>query len=81
MPPDDHPRPGSPAPRHPEGGAPAGAPIDPEQIAALLDGRLGGPQRADVLARLAAGGDFQLFAETAAVLRQAEDEPPPGPSG
>lgn len=79
MPPEEHPRP-RPS-RSPESGPPSDPPIDPEQTAALLDGRLRGPRRAALLARLAAGGDFQVFAETAAVLREAEDEPPPEASG
>jgi anti-sigma factor RsiW len=58
----------------------AGRDIDPETLAALLDGRLDEPRRAAVLARLAAGDGFIACAEAAAALRDAEvrDEEPGG---
>lgn len=45
-----------------------------EEIGALLDGRLETGPRTELLARLAASGeDFEVFADTAAVLREAEE--------
>jgi len=46
-----------------------------EQIGALLDGRVPEPRRSELLALLAADdGDYEVFADTAAVLREAEEE-------
>jgi len=45
-----------------------------EEIGALLDGRLESGPRTELLARLAASDeDFDVFADTAAVLREAEE--------
>ncbi|MFL5539305.1 MAG: hypothetical protein ACJ8J0_09940 [Longimicrobiaceae bacterium] len=59
-----------------------------EEIGALLDGRLESGPRTELLARLAASDeDFDVFADTAAVLREAEEgdtaenEPSTVPSG
>jgi hypothetical protein len=47
--------------------------IDDERLAALLDGRVQGPEREALLRRIAASDDdFRDFAETAAVLRETE---------
>lgn len=46
--------------------------IEPERIAELLDGRLEEPERGRLLVQLATSGEFCDFAETAAVLREAE---------
>jgi hypothetical protein len=58
-----------------------------EEIGALLDGRLESGPRTELLARLAASDDdFDVFADTAAVLREAEEgatpenEPSPVPT-
>lgn len=49
--------------------------LDTETIAALLAGKLGELERAAALEKLASSGDdFRLFLETAAVLRQIEEE-------
>jgi hypothetical protein len=54
--------------------------IDTERLAALLDGRVGDAERAELLERLAASDDdFQTFAETAAVLRESEEADAPAP--
>src|SRR5690349_2750886 len=46
-----------------------------EEIGALLDGRLESGPRTELLARLAASDDdFDVFADTAAVLREAEED-------
>jgi hypothetical protein len=48
---------------------------DDERLAALLGGRLEGPEREELLAHLLANGeDYQVFADTAAILQEAEDE-------
>ncbi|HEX8361911.1 MAG TPA: hypothetical protein VF613_17460 [Longimicrobium sp.] len=48
--------------------------IETERLAALLDGKLGGSERDELLAKLSSSGDdFDIFAETAAVLREAEE--------
>lgn len=48
---------------------------DDERIAALLAGRLEGPEREELLAHLLANDeDYQVFADTAAILREAEEE-------
>ncbi len=48
---------------------------DDERLAALLGGRLEGPEREEVLAHLLADDeDYQVFADTAAILQEAEDE-------
>jgi hypothetical protein len=48
--------------------------MDPEEIGALLDGAAAGERRDALLARLAAAGDdYDLFADTAAVLRELEE--------
>lgn len=47
---------------------------DDERLAALLDGRTVGPQRGELLAHLArADEDYDVFADTAAVLRELEE--------
>jgi hypothetical protein len=53
-----------------------GPPIDPERLAALLDGRLAGRERDEALARLAALDDEALgaYADAAAVTRELEAE-------
>jgi len=52
--------------------------LDAEKIAALLAGKLGETERAAALERLASSGDdFRLFMETAAVLREIEEEEAP----
>ena len=46
-----------------------------ERLAALLDGRLDPRAREELLARLSADDeDYRVFAETAAILREAEEE-------
>jgi hypothetical protein len=48
---------------------------DDERLAALLEGRLEGPERDELLAYLAtADEDLHVFAKTAAVLREMEEE-------
>jgi hypothetical protein len=49
---------------------------DDERLAALLEGRLEGPERDELLAYLATteDEDFHVFAKTAAVLREMEEE-------
>lgn len=48
---------------------------DDERLAALLEGRVQGGQREDMLARLAAADDdYEVFAGAAGVLRALEDE-------
>jgi len=48
---------------------------DPERIGALLDGRLHGAERETALLDLAASeDDGTVFHDTAAVLREAEEE-------
>jgi hypothetical protein len=48
---------------------------DDERLAALLEGRLDGPERDELLAYLAtADEDLQVFARTAAVLREMEED-------
>ena len=54
---------------------PPGGGADPERLAALLDGRLAGAERDDLLAQLAASeDDLALFAEAAAIQRELEAE-------
>lgn len=56
---------------------------DDERLSALLDGRLSGKQREDVLAHLvAADEDYDVFTDAAAILREAEEGTrlPPPPS-
>ena len=49
--------------------------VNLERIGSLLDGRLTGPVRDSVLAEVAASdSDYEVFADTAAVLRDAESE-------
>ena len=49
--------------------------VDPERIGALLDGRLNGEEREAALLELAASeDDGTVFHDTAAVLREAEEE-------
>lgn len=49
--------------------------VDPERLAALLEGRLEGAQRDELLARLAEDEeDLALFAEAAAIQRELEAE-------
>jgi hypothetical protein len=52
------------------------SPIDPERIAALIDGRLGERERAELLARLATSSDDDLesVADAVAVARELEGE-------
>lgn len=46
-----------------------------EEIGALLDGRVPEPRRSELLTLLAADdADYEVFADTAAVLREAEEE-------
>jgi hypothetical protein len=46
-----------------------------ERVGSLLDGRLTGPERDSGLAEVAASdSDYEVFADTAAVLREAESE-------
>jgi hypothetical protein len=48
---------------------------DDERLAALLDGKLDGRQREELLADLAASDDdYEVFADTASILRQVEEE-------
>lgn len=48
---------------------------DDERLAALLGGRLEGPEREELLAHLLANDeDYQVFADTAAILQDADDE-------
>lgn len=48
---------------------------DDERLAALLDGRLEGPERDELLAYLAAAGeDYEVLVDTAAILREAEED-------
>ena len=48
---------------------------DDERLAALLGGRLDGPEREELLAHLLANDDdYHVFADTAAILQQAEEE-------
>lgn len=48
--------------------------VDPERVGALLDGRLTGPEREAALVETAASDDdATVFADTAAVLREAEE--------
>jgi len=52
-----------------------GSPIDPERLGALLDGRLTGRERAELLARLAASDEgVEVFADALAVQGELEDE-------
>lgn len=52
-----------------------GSPIDPERLGALLDGRVTGRERAELLARLAASGeDLEDFADALAVTDELEAE-------
>lgn len=49
--------------------------IDDERLAALLDGRLGDAERRELLAQLStAGEDYEVFTDSAAVLRELEEE-------
>jgi hypothetical protein len=51
--------------------------LDPEVLAALLDGRLSGKEREEVLTRLARSPeDFDAFAEAAATVRDVADVTP-----
>lgn len=57
-----------------EGGEPmSDSEIEAERIAALLDGRVDGEERAELLRRLATSRCFREIAETAAVLRELEE--------
>jgi hypothetical protein len=48
---------------------------DDERLAALLDGRLKGPERDELLAYLAAADeDYHVLVETAAILREVEEQ-------
>lgn len=48
---------------------------DDERLAALLGGRLEGPEREELLAHLLANDDdYHVFADTAAILQQAEED-------
>lgn len=48
---------------------------DDERLSALLDGRLSDREREELLAHLAVSGDdLEVFAETAAILREMEEE-------
>jgi hypothetical protein len=50
--------------------------LDAEKLAALMDGRLNAPERADLLARLAASPeDLEVHGDAAAVLGELEPEP------
>ena len=52
-----------------------GSPIDPERLGALLDGRLTGRERAELLARLAASDEgLEVFADALAVADALEGE-------
>ncbi len=52
---------------------------DDERLSALLDKRLTGRQRDELLAHLAADDeDYQVFVDTADILREAEEEDAPG---
>ena len=52
-----------------------GSPIDPERLAALLDGRVTGRERAELLARLAADGEaLEAYADALAVTDELERE-------
>jgi hypothetical protein len=54
--------------------------VDPGRVGALLDGRLTGSEREAALVEIAASDDdATVFADTAAVLREAEEEPPAEP--
>lgn len=60
------------------GGIPAAGQVtvDPERVAALLDGRLDAAQRAEVLAQLEASPEaLEAYADAVAVLRELEAEP------
>ena len=47
--------------------------VDSERVGSLLDGRLSGTARNSALAEVAASDDdYDVFADTAAVLREAE---------
>ena len=49
--------------------------VDSERVGSLLDGRLSGTARDSALAEVAASDDdYDVFADTAAVLREAESE-------
>lgn len=50
--------------------------MDADRLAALLDGRLRGPERAAAIAELAAlpDADFGVFAEATKGLREQEEE-------
>ena len=55
---------------------------DDERLAALLEGRLVGPERDELLAYLAAADeDLLVFAKTAAVLREMEEDEAAQPAG
>ncbi|HEV7591175.1 MAG TPA: hypothetical protein VGO40_23895, partial [Longimicrobium sp.] len=52
-----------------------GSPIDPERLGALLDGRLTGRERAELLARVAASDEgMEVFADALAVTDELEGE-------
>jgi hypothetical protein len=54
------------------------AAVDTERVGSLLDGRLSGTERDSALAEVTASdGDYDVFADTAAVLREAESEEEP----
>ena len=54
--------------------------VDPERVGALLDGKLTDPDREAALSEIAASDDDAcVFADTAAVLRETEEEPPAAP--
>ena len=49
--------------------------VDSEHVGSLLDGRLSGTARDSALSEVAASDDdYDVFADTAAVLRDAESE-------
>jgi hypothetical protein len=56
--------------------------VDPERVGALLDGKLTGPDREAALGEIAVSDDDScVFADTAAVLRETEEEPPTSTHG
>jgi hypothetical protein len=57
------------------GDAPRDSDIEPERIAALLDGKVGEEERAELLRMLAVSRSFHELTETAAVLRELEEFP------
>jgi negative regulator of sigma E activity len=55
--------------------------LDPETLAALLDGRLHGPELERALARLAASDETRAALAEAAAIRSALGRRTPGPPG